>query len=43
MDDPQASVDFDDLAPAGAAAVVIEIDGLIFVGETIFLTQLIAS
>ena len=43
MDDAQPTIDLDDLSPAGTAAVVIEVYGLIFVRETIFLTQLIAS
>jgi hypothetical protein len=43
MDNTQPTVDFDDLSPTGTAAVVIEVNGFIFVGETIFLNQLIAS
>ena len=43
MDDAQTTVDFDDLSPAGAAAVVIEVDGFELVGEAVFLNQFVAS
>lgn len=43
MDDTQPTVDFDHLAPAGTASMIIEIDGFEFIGESVSLNQFVTS